>query len=93
MDNKAKSIIHIQPDGQSELGLMTKSKKVVEKVAEQTPSIIFGGIVALALLAGVAIYGLSVIKYSDCGGSLRFKSSQSSQEFQFRKEVCKQNPT
>ncbi|MFN6528329.1 hypothetical protein [Nostoc sp. ChiSLP03a] len=88
MNNKAKSIIDIQPDDKSESGFINNAKNAVSKALEQTPSIIFAGVVGLALLGVVAMYGLSVIKSSDCGGSLSFKSSQSSQEFEFKKEAC-----
>lgn len=69
-------------------GFLAKAKNNIGKTLKQTPPIIYGGVVSLAVLGLVAMYGLSVIKSSDCGGSLSFESSQTTQKFQFRKESC-----
>lgn len=47
------------------------------------------GLVAGLITVGiVSIHALSVMKSSDCGSSLSYRSSPSSHEFHFRKEPC-----
>ena len=81
---------NIQPNNKSETNsIITRATNTLGKALAQTPPIIYAGVVGLTVLGVVAIYGLSVIKSFDCGGSLSFKSSQTTQEFQFQKESCK----
>jgi hypothetical protein len=84
---------NIQPNDKTQTnGTIAKVTKTIGKALAQTPPVIYGGVLGLAVLGVVAMYGLSVIKSFDCGGSLSFKSSQTTQEFQFRKESCKSPP-
>lgn len=87
MANKAKLTVNTHYDDKPETrGLITKAKNTVGKALEQTsPFAVIGGVV----IGAVAICGLWVIGSTDCGGSLSFKSSPSSQEFQLKKEACK----
>lgn len=90
MTNQSKSTVNTHHDDKPESnGILTRATNTLGKALAQTPSIIYGGVFGLAVLGVVAIYGLSVIKSFNCGGSLSFKSSQSIQEFQFRRESCK----
>ncbi|WP_143874223.1 hypothetical protein [Nostoc sp. 'Peltigera malacea cyanobiont' DB3992] len=90
MTNQTNSTVNTHHDDKPESnGIITKAQNTLGKALAQTPSVIYGGLVGLVVLGVVAIYGLSVIKSFDCGGSLSFKSSQTTQEFQFQKESCK----
>lgn len=90
MTNQTKLTVNTHHDDKPESnGIITKAQNTLGKALAQTPSIIYGGVIGLVVLGVVAIYGLSVIKSFDCGGSLSFKSSQTTQEFQFQKESCK----
>jgi hypothetical protein len=89
-NNLLKKMNNIQPHNKSETdGIITRATNTLGKALAQTPPIIYAGVAGLTVLGMVAIYGLSVIKSFDCGGSLSFKSSQTIQEFQFQKESCK----
>ncbi|MBC6434683.1 hypothetical protein FM036_31050 [Nostoc sp. HG1] len=90
MTNQTKSTVNTHHNDKPESnGIITRATKTLGKALAQTPSVIYGGVVGLVVLGVVATYGLSVIKSFDCGGSLSFKSSQTTQEFQFRRESCK----
>lgn len=80
MVSQPESISNLQPHNKTENNVVTKTKNIF----------LISGIVGVMTIGAVSMYGLSVIKSSNCGGSLNFRSSQSSQEFQFRKEPCNQ---
>jgi hypothetical protein len=71
-------------------GLITKARNAVKKTIGHSSSLVVLGSLSLG---GVIIFGLWVIWSSECGGSLSYKSSPSSQEFLFKKESCRQPNT